>query len=469
MLRAVRRFSNVIQIENPYTFEIVSETPVLTKETAGVHLNAVSDFQKFTWRKTPLQDRIKAVEGAMEYFLLNSRDIAIDITSVIGKPLAQSTSEVKGVQEIANSLIEVAPKALNTVVLNDEPSLYRAYEKHPVGVVLQITPWNNPLKSTMPHLLTSILAGNGVVMLNSPYTYIIGKHIEKAFEEVGLPDLVRCFHIDINDTKTILDDKRIGYVSFTGGNEGGSAVNSQVADRLFVDVGLYLNCSNACYVAEDCDLDAHLAGIINGCLDNSGQQSTNIERVFVHKSRYEEFLVLAEEEIKKYIIGDPQLEDTTIGPLCVPEAPLNMQNLIEEAVSEGAQLICGGRATNDETGQGRFFEPTLICDLNDEMKLFREENFGPIVSVDSIEDDAEAIRRINASKYGYITNIYTSSRERGLDLTSKTKSGLVTVNCCNLRDPMLPLGGWRASGKHVAFSEIAFNYVTKTRSIHCRF
>jgi acyl-CoA reductase-like NAD-dependent aldehyde dehydrogenase len=89
--------------------------------------------------------------------------------------------------------------------------------------------------------------------------------------------------------------------------------------------------------------------------------------------------------------------------------------------------------------------------------------------VDSIEDDAEAIKRINSSKYGYITNIYTDNRKKGLNLVSQVRSGLVTLNCCNLRDPMLPLGGWRASGKHVAFSELAFNYVTKPRSLHCRF
>jgi acyl-CoA reductase-like NAD-dependent aldehyde dehydrogenase len=311
----------------------------------------------------------------MEYFLLvtstqNSRDIALDITSMVGKPLQQSSDEIKAIQEIANSLIEVAPKALRTVVLKDTPKLYQAYEKHPVGVVMQMTPWNNPLKSTMPHLLTSVLAGNAVVMLNSPYTPLVGEHIEKAFREAGVPDLVRCFHVNINDTKNLLNDFRIGYVNFTGGNEGGQAVSMQVAQRLFIDVGLYLSCSNACYVAEDCDLETHLAGIINGCLDNSGQQSTNIERVFVHKNKYQEFLDRAEEEISKYAIGDPQSDDTLIGPLCLPESPTAMQAIVEDAVSEGAQLICGGRATNDEAGYGRFFEPTLICDLKDTMQLF---------------------------------------------------------------------------------------------------
>ncbi len=186
-------------------------------------------------------------------------------------------------------------------------------------------------------------------------------------------------------------------------------------------MGLELGGKDGFYVAEDADVKAAAEGLIDGAMYNAGQSCCSVERIFVHQKIYDEFLENSKELCLAYKLGDPLKEETTMGPLTLSTAPDLLKYQIEEAVSQGGKIICGGMETSDALGNGRFFEPTVIANPGTDVALMVDESFGPVVGVIPVENDEEAIKLINESKFGLTGGVYSKDRERAMRIGKMVK------------------------------------------------
>lgn len=364
--------------------------------------------------------------------------IAADITAQMGKPLSQAKGEVDGALARIKALIKIAPAALADETLEEKNGFFRKITKEPVGVVLVIAPWNYPLLTAVSAVIPAVLAGNSVILKHSERTPLVGDAFQNAFNNAGANNLVTSIHCAHDVTAQLINNPSIGFVSFTGSVRGGRQVYQAVAQNRFIDVTLELGGKDAGYVAPDADPAAAADCLIDGAFYNAGQSCCGIERVYVHRSLYKDFLEKSLELVKTYQIGDPMAASTNLGPMAQPNSVAFLHDQINDAVSQGGRLLIGGKPTHDSTGQGRFFAPTLVADCNHNMKLMTEESFGPVLGIMPVDSDEEAIKLINDSKYGLTSCIYTASTDRAAKLAPLIETGTVFKNRCDFLDPELP-------------------------------
>lgn len=413
------------------------------------------------WRSVPLSERIKRVEKCLKYFELHRNGIAVDITRQMGKPLHESRAEVDTMLDRARTCLALAEKALAPQVLPDKPGLIRRIEHQPMGVVLAIAAWNYPLLIPINVIVPGLVAGNAVLLKHSPLTWLTGRSFGDAFADLG-PGLMTDLVIDHSQAARLMIDKRVAHVSFTGSVRGGHEVYQTVASSRLIDVGLELGGKDAAYVAEDADLDFAVPNVIEGALYNAGQSCCAIERVYVHKSQYREFVERAEHELDKYVIGDPLERGTTLGPMARRQLLHLLEDQVLDATDHGADLVTGGELF------GPFFRPTLLVDVPQEAKVMREESFGPIVAVARVDSDEQAIAYTDDSRYGLTASIWTQDGDRAERFAQALEVGTVFQNRCDYLDPSLPWTGMRDSGKGSTLSMSGFFHLTRRKSIHFR-
>ena len=322
------------------------------------------------WSKTSLQQRKHVVGQILDYFASNSDEIASEVSIQMGKPIKQSKKELIEAQELSKQLMELAESALEPSLLQSKGNFRTKLTKESIGPVLVCTPYTHPVLSVVAAVVPALLCGNTVVLKHSPYTPLTAQRFTKACEQAGVPELIQDCLIPITEFPVLLDQPEVAYLHFSGSSESGRTIYKNVGSLSFMDTGLFLSTKNPVYVAEDTDLDNCVLKIVKNSMYNAGQSTWKFEKVYVHENLIEDFIKRAEPLVKSYTIGDPLDDLTTLGPITVPENLENMRELIEEAVGSDGDLICGGSICNDETGRGRFFEPSLICALDENMRIF---------------------------------------------------------------------------------------------------
>jgi acyl-CoA reductase-like NAD-dependent aldehyde dehydrogenase len=198
---------------------------------------------------------------------------------------------------------------------------------------------------------------------------------------------------------------------------------------------------------------------------NAGQSCCGIERVYVHKSLYKAFIEAAEPLVRAYVMGDPMDDKTNMGPIAQPAHPVELEAMVQDARARGARIVCGGKPTKVD-GRGRFFEPTLIENGTQDMLLFRQESFGPILPVSVVDSDEEALARMNDSELGLTAAVYTSDVERAERMARELETGTVYMNKCDSLDPALPWVGVKNSGRGATLSALGYEYLTRPKAIN---
>jgi acyl-CoA reductase-like NAD-dependent aldehyde dehydrogenase len=456
------------RIDNPYSGETVAERRLLSgAEIEGLVTKAFS-AQK-AWAKTKVADRVALCERFCQEFEKDGERIAREVTQQMGKPLSQARGEVKTTLQRARTMMSLAPDALRDEPLPRVPGFHRFIRHQPVGVVLDISAWNYPLLITVNVVVPAVLAGNAVIVKHANRTALCGEAFARAFERAGAPEnLVTAIDARHETCAQIIARPEIGYVSFTGSVRGGHEVYREGARR-FIDVGLELGGKDPAYVAPDANLDHAIANLVDGAFYNAGQSCCGIERIYVHASLYDRFVEGALAEVRKYKLGDPLEGATTLGPMAQPDAPRKLAAQVEEARSKGGRVLCGGAPVHDAAGRGRFFDPCLVIDANHSMHgLMVEESFGPIVGVQKVADDDEAVRLMNDSPYGLTAAIWTGDQDRALRVGSQIETGTFYMNRCDYLDPLLPWTGVKDTGKGVSLSKYGFLPLTRRKSFHLR-
>jgi acyl-CoA reductase-like NAD-dependent aldehyde dehydrogenase len=451
-----------LSVINPYDQSVFRRVPFESDASLAYKLQAAHEAAA-RWRETPLAERVAAVQQGLGYFRGHREAIAAEITAQMGKPISEARNEFGGFFERAEYILTIAEEVLAPEPLAPKVGFHRRIERVPLGLVLDIAAWNYPLLIAVNVVVPALVAGNGVLLKHSAKTPLCGVHFEKAFNR--LHGLVTNLVLNHEQTLELVRDTRIDHVVFTGSVAGGRGIHQAVAGR-FIDVGLELGGKDPAYVAEDADLDFGVPQVVEGALYNAGQSCCAIERVYVHRRIYDAFLEQAAEAMRRYRPGDPMDAATTLGPLVDRAALDRMNRQVQDALERGARLLCGGRRLEGSTGN--FYLPTLLADVDDSADVMRDETFGPLLPVRPVSSDAEALGRMNASRYGLTASVWTRSRERAEWFAARLAAGTIYQNRCDYLDPGLPWSGVKDSGRGTSLSRYGYYQLTRPKSIHFR-
>ncbi len=452
----------MLKVINPYDQSVYREMAFDGPDERESKIRLASEtFRR--WRRVPLAERIAVIREGLDYFDRHREAIAAEITAQMGKPVREARNECDGFFERAEHMLAAAPQVLAPEVLPKKPGLDRAIRHEPLGIVLDIAAWNYPLLIAVNIVVPALAAGNTVLLKHSARTPLCGRRFQAAFRHY--PGLVTHLVLNHEDTAALVGDPRVAHVAFTGSVSGGRRIQRAIDGR-FIDAGLELGGKDPAYVAVDADLDVAVPGVVEGALYNAGQSCCAVERVYVHHAHYAAFIDRARETMRAYRPGDPMDSSTTLGPLADPDAPERLTAQIRDALSRGARLVAGGQPL--DRAAGRFFAPTLLAEVPNAADVMQIESFGPILPVQAVTDDREALTRMNDSRYGLTASIWTRSRKRVDWMAERLEVGTVFQNRCDYLDPGLPWSGVKDSGRGVSLSSYGYYQLTRTKSLHFR-
>ena len=421
-----------------------------------------------TWAETSLAERTTLVQRFIEVALEERAELALSVTRQMGKPVSEALGEVGTMVGRARMMVDLAPDALadQHIALGD--GIHRRIVRDPLGVVVDIAAWNYPLLIAVNVIVPAVLAGNAVLLKHASQTAGVGIWFEEAFRRAGAPEgLVTAVTVRGRDAATLVQHAEVDGLFFTGSVEAGRRVYADVGTRPqgFIDAGFELGGKDPAYVRDDIPLEIVVPNLVEGAFYNAGQSCCAVERIYVHRSRYEAFVAAYVEEAKGWVISDPEQEGARLGALATAETLAVLEAQVADAVSRGGRLLLGG-ARSDHAGL--CWPATVIADASHEMLLMREESFGPIIGIMPVDDDEHAVRLMNDTVFGLTASVWTADHDVGARLARRVRAGTVFVNRCDYVDPSLPWTGFGDTGKGISLSALAYDHLTKPRGVHVR-
>lgn len=424
---------------NPATEQVLNEYEIFTKEQLDKLVKQAR--QTFLEWKNNIDRRAEFLYSFAKELRKNKDNLAKIATQEMGKAIKEARSEVEKcawtIEYYADhGKIFTAGEVVNTDARKS------TIKFQPLGVVGSIMPWNFPYWQALRFAAPSLMVGNTIVLKPASATMQCGIEIEKTFRKVGTSDGI--FQTLIGDSsiaKTLIDSD-INAVTFTGSVSVGAKVAQRATSQLKKTV-LELGGSDPFIVCGDADVEKASTGAVKGRFINCGQSCIASKRFIVVKNIANEFTEQFVTKAKKLKVGDPLLDDTDIGPLVNINSLKNMESLVAESVKEGAEIVAGGERTNTK---GFFYLPTIMKNVSPTMRIATEEVFGPIAPIIVADDEKEAIRLANDSKYGLGASIWTQDLDKAEKLSKVIESGIVTVNNVVISDPRVPFGGIKNSG-----------------------
>jgi acyl-CoA reductase-like NAD-dependent aldehyde dehydrogenase len=406
---------------NPSNEEIIGEVSASSIEKVN---NAVFIAKESfsSWKNVPISKRIelmKRLSGLLEQEKTNFTEL---IMQEIGKPKIEAETEVLDSQAAIDYYCERVKKIEERNIDFDQeffPKTKGSVKFEPHGVIGLITPWNYPLSLPMWTIVPALLTGNTIVFKPSENSVLVGQKIDELINKIFPKGVFNTIYGDSQIGK-ILVKSDIDKLFFTGSVETGKHIIGNIGLK---PVALELGGKDSAIVCKDADLELAVKGVVWGAINNAGQVCTSIEKVYVVKEIAEEFIKKVVEEVKKLRKG------VDFGPLINNEQLNKVENHVKEAISEGAKILAGGKKIE---GKGFFFEPTVLVNVKEYMKIMREETFGPIIPIKIVKNEDEAIELINKSKYGLGVTIWTKDIEKGKKIGEKIVVGMVWINDVNL-------------------------------------
>ena len=424
---------------NPTSGQILNEYENMTKENINELVRRAREA--FSDWKKDIQKRADSLYAFADEIRKNKENLAVTATREMGKAIKESRSEIDKcawtIEYYAdNGKIFTSDEIVNT----DARKSVIIFE--PIGVIGSIMPWNFPYWQALRFAAPSLMAGNTIVLKPASATMQCGIEIEKAFINAGIPRGIFQTMIGDSSTAETLIDSEINAVTFTGSVQVGGKVAQRATSQLKKTV-LELGGSDPFIVCEDADIEKASTGAVKGRFINCGQSCIASKRFIITKKIAGEFIEKFVSKTEKLRVGDPLLDDTDIGPLVNSKSLNNIENIVSKSIKEGAEVATGGERSNSN---GFFYRPTIMKKVSPKMEVASEEVFGPIAPVITVEEEKDAIKVANNSKYGLGASIWTQDLEKAEKLSRAIESGIVTVNNVVISDPRVPFGGIKNSG-----------------------
>jgi len=415
---------------NPATGELVGSVATITPDEVQAVVDDVARIQP-AWAELDLKTRGAYLRRAADALLDDIDELAELLVHEQGKPRAEAyTMELLPTVDALHWCAKAGPKILadekvrmSQAFLASKKSRF-TYE--PIGVVGVIAPWNYPWSIPFGEVAIALMAGNGVVLKPASLTPLLGEAIRRVFEKGGLPEgLVRVVHGGgaVGDA---LAKSSAGKIFFTGSVEVGRKVGEVCAQRLKGSV-LELGGKDPMIVCADADLGNAISGAVWGGFANAGQTCSGIERVYVMREVADRFVEGVAREAQKLRLGNPIEWETEIGPMTSPGQYEIVVDLIEDAVASGATKLCGG-PTPVAGLSDKYIAPTVLTGVTHEMRIMKEEVFGPVLPIVVVDSEQEAIDLANDSEFGLGASVWTKDRQKGARIARRIESGMVWVN-----------------------------------------
>ncbi|RDW67230.1 aldehyde dehydrogenase family protein [Aspergillus mulundensis] len=461
--------SNQVRTLSPSTGKVLFEHPGATIEQVTQIAQASEDAFR-SYRELSLDQRKAIVVKALEVIDANKETLAQELSSQMGRPISYTAGEIDTMRKRANYLLDQAEEALKTIPGQEEDGFKRFVKKGPVGPVLLATAWNYPYLITINALVPALLAGNTVILRPSPQTPLFGDRLLEYFEQAGLPkNVLQVVHLGAWEVlDEIVKIPQIKLVSFVGSTQGGIRLRQATAGRI-LPLNLELGGNDPAYVRPDADLKYTAAQVVDGAVFNSGQSCCSIERIYVHADVHDAFVAEVQKELATYKLGDPLDKATTTGPVISHQAVKNIQSHIDDALSRGAVDSTPKNSTFESLPtEGSFIAPRVLTNVSQDMRVMREETFGPVVPIMKVQSDDEAVALMNDSDYGLTASVWTKDIKAGEDLIERIEAGTVFINRCDYPAPDLAWVGWKNSGLGCSLGPQAFDAFYKLKSYHIR-
>jgi acyl-CoA reductase-like NAD-dependent aldehyde dehydrogenase len=435
-----------IEVLNPANGETVGSVAVDSPERVAATVARVRANQP-EWEAIGIEGRYRWLGKLRDWLLDNEDRIADVIQAETGKVRADVCTEVLYVAGLINFYGSRAAKYIGeermrppTPLLASKRLVLR-HRPHPVVGV--ISPWNFPLAMAIGDAIPALQAGAAVVGKPSEFTPLAVAEVVRAWkEEVGAPDILDCVHGTGEAGEALIDD--VDFIQFTGSERTGRKVMARAAETL-TPVSLELGGKDPMIVLSDADIDRAANAAAWGATWNSGQACTSVERIYVEEPAYDEFvrkLTAQMGRIKQGVDGRDFGKD--IGAMTSPNQTAIVEEHVNDALAKGARAMIGGKRL---AGPGDYFEPTVLVDVDDTMKVMREETFGPVVGVEKVRDSEQALRLANDTSYGLSASVF-GEQGRAEQVARRLEAGAVNVNdvMINVFATNLPMGGWKQSG-----------------------
>lgn len=456
-----------IQIISPIDNAVVAERNLATEDDVEATLNSAVSVQA-QWKATDISERARLCHKAIDCLVSKSDEISREITLQMGRPIKYAPGEVRGLEERARYMIDVAEQELADIPIDISSDAKRFIRREPLGIVLTLAPWNYPYLTAVNSIIPALMAGNVVILKHSAQTLLCAERFYQAFEEAGLmKGVFNYLHLDHAMTADLIKQETISYVSFTGSVAGGKAVE-QAAAGLFKSVALELGGKDPAYVMPDADINHAVENIVDGAFFNSGQSCCGIERIYVHERLYDEFVEKTIDLVSQYKLGDPMGEATTLGPMVNSKAADFVREQIKQALSMGAKA-CIDETNYPMSKQGTpYLAPQVLVDVDHTMSVMKEESFGPVVGIMKVASDSQAIELMNDSAYGLTASIWTNNVDKAAEIGDQLQAGTVFMNRCDYLDPALAWVGIKQSGRGCSLSKLAYQQLTRPKSFNLK-
>ncbi|HQD65090.1 MAG TPA: aldehyde dehydrogenase family protein [Casimicrobium huifangae] len=452
-----------LAIINPATGGQIDEVPADDAATVALKAAQARAAQP-RWHRVPLTERKACIERFRALVVRDLESLARTLTLDTGKPIRQARNELNGLLGRIDFFLGAVERSTGTEKVFDEGGMREQIEHVPLGVVGNISAWNYPWFVGGNVFVPALLTGNTVLYKPSEYATMTGLEIARLLYEAGVPYDAFITLVGDGGVGAALMEQRIDGLFFTGSYGTGARIARTMGSRM-VKLQLELGGKDPTYVRADANVKNAAESLADGAMYNTGQSCCSVERIYVHASIYDEFVRSFVDVVKGFKVGDPMAEDTYIGAITrAPQLDV-LDAQVEDARRKGGRLPDGGHRL---PGPGNWYAPTVYADVNHSMELMREESFGPIIGIQKVADDAEAVAMMNDTRYGLTAGVYTPDETVARGILAQVNAGSVYWNCCDRVSPRLPWSGYGDSGIGLTLSTYGIQTFCRTKAWHLR-
>lgn len=454
---------NQLAIHNPATGALITTVDADDAASVAVKTGRARAAQG-DWAATPLATRKACIERFAAAVQTELETLAAIMTRETGKPIKMSRNELNGLMGRIDFFLGAVEATLVTETVFAEGGMTEQIEHTPLGVVVNISAWNYPWFVGGNVFVPALLTGNAVLYKPSEYATLTGLAMARLLHAAGVPADVFIALVGGTEVGMALLAQPIDGLFFTGSHATGARIAQALGPRL-VKLQLELGGKDPTYVCDDADPQVAADSLADGAMYNTGQSCCSVERIYVHETIYEAFITAYLATVRNFKLGDPAAEDTYIGAITrAPQLDV-LEAQVADAVAKGAALQCGGHRL---PGPGNWFAPTVLTGVNHNMTIMQDESFGPVIGIQKVGGDAEAVALMNDTRYGLTAGVFTPNEARARTLLAQVRAGTVYWNCCDRVSPRLPWSGYGDSGVGLTLSTQGIKTFTRPKAWHLR-